>query len=239
MKTFVLDFIEGRITPAEFEAELSNPVLLDWLQSLIPEGETMDVYTPDSDISDEPRPEGLEGAALMEWISARTGSNWSTIPYDVRRRLEIMDGKQGNPRKGTLGYRLNIHSMITQYYRRAFPDETVTPDTSIEERFDLMLDAVPEYVEGTETDPIIDAICNELPEDWSKSKKVKHVKARIKEVFHLEPRKYPRWVSNPDWPVCDGRPMKYVSTKKVHAELWEHRFVDVVTGEERTVEDYT
>ena len=42
-KRNIVDFIEGRIPPAEFVAWLeSTPEALDWLQSLIPEGMTMD-----------------------------------------------------------------------------------------------------------------------------------------------------------------------------------------------------
>ena len=42
-KQNIVDFIEGRMPPAEFEAWFeSTPAALDWLQSLIPEGMTMD-----------------------------------------------------------------------------------------------------------------------------------------------------------------------------------------------------
>ena len=42
-KRNIVDFIEGRMPPAEFVAWLeSTPAALDWLQSLIPEGMTMD-----------------------------------------------------------------------------------------------------------------------------------------------------------------------------------------------------
>ena len=42
-KKAIVDFIEGRTPPAEFEAWFeSTPEAVDWLQSLIPEGMTMD-----------------------------------------------------------------------------------------------------------------------------------------------------------------------------------------------------
>ena len=42
-KKYIVDFIEGRMPPADFVAWFeSTPAALDWLQSLIPEGMTMD-----------------------------------------------------------------------------------------------------------------------------------------------------------------------------------------------------
>lgn len=224
-RQFMVDFIEGRVSPAAFETRLNDDGFMDWLQGIVPENllwEEAIPLTPDPSDPYTPRFERRK------------------VPYDVRRALAFLDGEQGNPRRGSLGYRLNLHAEMTRLMRHAFPATPLSPTNKPAELFDLAMDGVPEYVGGSEVDAlgIIDRIVSEVDESWSRAKKVKYIRERVREIFHLDKGKYPRWIQEPEWPVMNGRPMQYVGTETVRKGEWlRHRFVDPVTGEERTVDD--
>ena len=96
-----------------------------------------------------------------------------------------------------------------------------------------------ERIGGVEVTETIENIIRELPENLSKSKRIALARSRIKDAFHIEGRKWPYWIQEPDWPANNGKPMKYVSTVRLNADQREHHFVDVDTGEERIVMDCT
>lgn len=119
---------------------------------------------------------------------------------------------------------------------------SIKPDPSFKKLFGLLLRACPSYIDGNDVwdSGILEAFAAECPDEWSDTKKIKHIKARIIEEFHLEDKKYPRWWQNPDWPFANGKPMKYVKTTvKYKNEWYQHHFVDLETGEERIVDDMT
>ena len=68
----------------------------------------------------------------------------------------------------------------------------------------------------------------------------------IKELFHIESNKYPRWIQSPEWPIGEnGVPMRFVSQKRKKGKEYEtilyteFLFEDVKTGEQRVVEQFT
>lgn len=162
------------------------------------------------------------------------------VPYDVRA---IWAGLQKDSRPGTLGARLNLHGWITDMLERFRPDLSFTPDDSLEKLHDLLLSACPECVDGPEVWAcgILERLVGELPEGLRRPQRVKLLKERIAQAFHLAPKaKRPRWLQNPDWPVHEGRPMRFLRTEKQHGgEKLLHHFIDDETGMERVVEDAT
>jgi hypothetical protein len=79
-----------------------------------------------------------------------------------------------------------------------------------------------------------------------KNKRIKEVKSRIKEAFHVSGIIYPRWVQEAEWPLsASGKPMKFVGQKRKKGKEYEGMlytlfyFEDVDTGEERVVEQFT
>jgi hypothetical protein len=65
----------------------------------------------------------------------------------------------------------------------------------------------------------------------SKSK----LKRDIKELFHISGSKYPKWVQEPDWPISNGTPMKFVS-QQTNGEINSYLFEDLITKEKRVIE---
>lgn len=162
------------------------------------------------------------------------------VPYDVRA---IWEELQGDSRPGTLSARLNLHGWVADMLARFRPDLPFTPDDSLEKLHDLLLSACPDCVDGPEVWAcgILERLVAELPEGLRRPQRVKLLKERIAQAFHLAPKaKRPHWLQNPDWPVHEGRPMRFLRTEKRHGgEVLLHHFMDDETGTERIVEDAT
>ena len=106
------------------------------------------------------------------------------------------------------------------------------------DKFDFLLDVKPYYINGEKAEILMRDIIESVPETMPKTKRIKEIKAKIKEAFHVEDKKYPRWAQDTDWPFSKtGKPLKYVS-RKTDGDLVQHTFVDVDTGEETIVEEF-
>ena len=313
-KRNIVDFIEGRMPPAEFEAWFeSTPAALDWLQSLIPEGMTMDdcvevtmdyflkklpvneyeeimaAYRALCEAKGAPIeaqiPLALEVVRLLSAVDPkkvrfesiipillpnfdlvlRSPANYKPdyvahmaegvrtlftreyqtvekLPYDVRRMAE----RQKTTTR--LGYQLNLQGWLYWLMEQLFPEEIFVRDNTLSEKHSFLLDACPEYIGGVEVEEagIIEDILDSVPETLPKSKRIKEVKSRIKEAFHVSGIVYPRWVQEAEWPVSpSGKPMRFVKQKRKKGKEYENMlytlfyFEDVDTGEERIVEQFT
>jgi hypothetical protein len=211
-----LDYIEGRLSPADYEEMVeTDDALYCWFQSIVPK----DKY----------------------FYYRETGQAEPVfIPYDIRvdmKRHERIDF--GGP-KGSLGYHHYIHKSITNLFRLAFPQLNVTVDTRLEILNELSMLACPDYIGGSEVAQynILGALLSDIPVELVKSKRTKIAKERIKQAFHIEGQNYPRWIQDPEWPVYNGKPMKFVKTIRVNREHKQHVFVDVDDGTTRTVDDF-
>ena len=313
-KKNIVDFIEGRMRPAEFVAWFeTTPAALDWLQSLIPEGMTMQdsievgmehflkklpaakyeaimaAYRALCEAEGAPIeaqiPLALEVVRLLSAVDpkqvkfdsiismllpnfdlvlhspasykpdyvahmvdgvrtlfTREYRSVETFPYDVRRMAE------GQKTPDRLGHQLNLQGWLCRLMEQLFPEETFVRDNTLSEKHSFMLDACPEYIGGVEVEEagIIEAILESVPEILPKSKRIKEVRSRIKEAFHVSGIIYPRWVQEAEWPVSpNGKPMKFVKQKRKKGKEYENMlytlfyFEDVDTGEERIVEQFT
>ena len=313
-KRNVVDFIEGRMPPAEFVAWLeSTPEALDWLQSLISEGMTMDdrvevtmdyflkklpvneyeaimaAYRALCEAEGAPIeaqiPLALEVVRLLSAVDpkkvrfesiipillpnfdlvlrspasykpdyvahmvdgvrtlfTREYRSVGTFPYDVRRMAERLKTTT------RLGYQLNLQGWLYWLMEQLFPEEIFVRDNTLSEKHSFLLNACPEYIGGVEVEEagIIEDILDSVPEALPKTKRIKEVKSRIKEAFHVSGIVYPRWVQEAEWPVSpSGKPMRFVKQKRKKGKEYENMlytlfyFEDVDTGEERIVEQFT
>lgn len=165
-----------------------------------------------------------------------------TVPYNVNGELS------GLTRKNKLTYRLNLQGWLYSLMKEIYPEETLVRDNSLSEKFRFMLDVCPEYIGGCDVDDaeIIDKIIDSVPENMPKSKRVKEIKMRIKEAFHVKGTVYPRWVQEPEWPISkSGKPMRFVEQKRKKGKEYKnmmytlYTFEDVDTGETVVVEQFT
>lgn len=216
-KQILVDFVEGRMPFAEFhDLVLNDDLFAAWIDQHVPSD--WKCYT-----------------------KATPENNYTVqeLPFSIRHKFEKFAGGDAI---SSIGYRLDVHSTMTNLAKTLYPTMSIKPDPSFKKLFGLLLRACPSYIDGNDVwdSGILEAFAAECPDEWSDTKKIKHIKARIIEEFHLEDKKYPRWWQNPDWPFANGKPMKYVKTTvKYKNEWYQHHFVDLETGEERIVDDMT
>lgn len=208
---FVIDYMEGRTDSETFIARLkADPSIEDWLQSIVPEGK------------------------LGHYTIFNEDGSWDrkTRPYDVRDYISTIL----NDSRNKLGKHLNLFSEISRLLKEAFPDRKINYDTSISDKFNFFLDACPDYLysEAIEESGIFEKLLEELPKEWSKSKKIKEFKRRLKEMFFVEGQKYPRWAQESEWPLSStGKPTKFLGQKSFcEGEVVKYRFLDPETGKE-------
>lgn len=87
------------------------------------------------------------------------------------------------------------------------------------------------YIGGPEVDDIVNGILE------NNSMKKNEKKKTLKEKFHVMSRKYPRWVQEPEWPASNGTPMRFICQKQT-GDLYKYIFEDIITKEQRIVEQF-
>lgn len=223
-KAFWIDFTEGRISvPEMLDRTEERPELLDWLTSIAdPKFKTVVVHKEtDEDGYTTYTPEELPFHARLH----------------IKAEMEAV-------RSGKLGQYLNLHYLFSQILMTAFPEEGIVMDMTLEKKFDFMLDACPEYIGGPEVNHLLDELLEEIPADLSKAKRVKLYREKVKALFPMAGKKYPRWVQEAEWPLSpSGKPMRFLEQKKgkdYKTTMQTHfLFEDVDTGEIRTIEQFT
>lgn len=219
IKQYVIGYIEGRVPSKEFLNTLwQDDSIFEWLQSIVPEG--------------------MIGYYESICLPDGTPGEQKTGPYDAKHKITVYWNDFG----GSLGKELNIHYEISQLVKKAFPNENIKEDKTLDKKFDFLLDACPEYIGGPEVDEseILERIMNELPEGISKTQRIKIFKERVKAEFHIEGQKYPRWLQPAEWPFSNGKPMRFLCQKsEFKGELRQYCFEDVDTKEQRVIEQFT
>lgn len=226
MKSFWVSFVEGRISVPEMLAQTEErPELLDWLTSIA-----------------DPK---FKTYRILKETDEGFFSTFTTVEYPFNAKLQIQvyvyEGHGGN-----LGRYLNIHSYFSRILTTAFPDDGIEIDKTLDEKFCFMLDACPEYIGGPEVDHLLDELLEEIPNELSKTKRVKLYKEKVKALFHVSGSHFPRWVQEAEWPIApSGKPMRFVQQKRKKGEeykmmLYTHFFFeDVDTGEVRIIDQFT
>lgn len=226
MKQFWIDFAEGRISvPKMLERTTAEPALLDWFNTIVPEGTLTAVVHRETD------------------ETGYTRYSAENVPFTVQIMLREELAKGG---RSNLAHNLNIHSCLSGILVRAFPEDGITIDETLEKKFDFMLDACPEAVDGPEVEQVIEDLLESLPAELSKAKRVKLFKEKVKEVFPTAGGKWPRWVQGAEWPLgMNGKPMRFVEQKRKKGKEYANMlytqffFEDVDTGETRVIDQFT
>lgn len=128
-----------------------------------------------------------------------------------------------------------IYQFLYYFLAYALPDKKINRIDYYSKLSLLYLDVVGECYGGPEVEDLINDIIINLPEELSKTKKIKLAKEKMRELF--PGKKRPFWIEGPEWPVNNGKPMIYIS-RKVDGDLFQYIFEDPETGERRIVEQY-
>lgn len=228
MNDFLRDaiyYVEGKIDHIAFEERIEkDDALYKWFQSIIPKGK-MIKYLDYTLVWEGGEPYNYDLIKVAE------------KPFDVRLLMAV-ECSPGSP-KGTVYYHYTLQKEIFRLLMEAFPNIKISRDKKLEDDYYISLDACPSYIGGKEIAEanIIGKIIDSIPRTLSKTARQKECRRKLKEIFHIEGKRYPNWIQEPEWPLYEGRPMKYIRTEKHNSEVRMHYFVDVETGVEKAVFD--
>ncbi len=154
-------------------------------------------------------------------------------PYDVRVVLGWIMADDNCSRYFTY---LNLHHEISRLLREAYPEKTFEISTSIEDRYNFYLLSIPDYIKGVEVTHFIDDIIDSFPSDMKKGERVKRCTEELKKAFHIEGRKFPRWLRGAEWPMGSGGvPMRFVKQERIEGGC-RYIFIDIKNDEKRIIE---
>ena len=207
------DFVKGIVSGNDFVVEwCQNENLREWIQSLCTPLVIKQL-------------KNLKGSGTYQCLQNRDFSIINCINeyLDLTTMLHEFESY------------LNIHGIIKDIFSILYPE--IIPTTWYHDEYSFFLTVMGDYLGGPEVDDIIWDIVKSYPAEMGKTKRKKAVKEKLKEVFHLEKGHYPIWVQDAEWPAYEGRPMQYVSRKRVgDSDLVLFTFRDVETGKTRIVE---
>lgn len=214
----VLDFIEGKVSYDDFLDEWNrNPEIGLWLDQLI-------------DLRAEPKPEWKALPHPGTRIAIHKYFNGSFLAYFNNNQNPVTQYK--HPKC------LEVNSVFTAIVAIvvvAYPN--IVPTTIYNDEYDFYCDTIGDTLGGPEVDSLIEELLARFPRSMGKTKRKKEAKAAIRELFHLEGNRRPRWAQEPEWPMGLHSPMAYVSQKR-DGDLVCFTFRDVDTGEVRIVEQF-
>ena len=193
IKERLIDFIEGRKNGRLFvEGLLSDSEMLNWIQTnmaLKRCSQKRSGYTNDT--------------ASFGWVDS--------VPFDIRIEL---DNRNGVEKKLSLGEIIDIQHLLYCCFLENFPDEKITLNTSLEEKFDFILANTPVYIGGNGVDVILEELYDATAGCKSKAERIRTYRNACKERFGIDGRRYPRWTQCAQWPLTDnGEPMLFLRQK--------------------------
>jgi len=212
----VFDYLTGKIDSEAFKtAWYSNPEIGQWLENLV------DLKSgPTSAWDNAPYPEfrmaiyrHYNGSVLKFIEASEASANKSQMPGWV-----------------DIGWHFETIASVVMV---AYPE--IKPTRIYDEEKDFYLSSVGGCIGGPEVEEQIRILLEQYPRTMGKGKRKTAAKAAIREYFHFDAKKYPRWVQEPEWPMGTNTPMEYVSQKK-NGEQVLFTFRDVDSDEIRIVE---
>lgn len=128
------------------------------------------------------------------------------------------------------------HGLISDLVEYTFPE--IQRRDPPEQALDALLEKLGmEDLGGAEVDALVEQILLEGMDITPAKERNRVLKQRLKETFHLKPRKKPCWVQEPEWPMGGHSPMEFLAREQ-DGSLVRYRFRDADTGLEKTVEQY-
>lgn len=208
---WIEEMLIGKIDMAKFLSVLkSDTSLQNELRTLVPE-----------EARDNP------ACDLWKKYSYPTLEKYEFDLYELLISMSRLDG--------SISDNLNVFSRISKIYSFVHPGVVCTK--RYEELFDLYLDATRDSMDGPEVKHIVERVILNAMRLSTKSNRRKQAKSEIDQQFHIVDKKKPRWIQGPEWPMGVRTPMMFNSQKRC-GEAVEYCFIDVDTGETRTVIQY-
>jgi len=210
----VFDFLAGELPIDEFIKQWkADQRIVDWLQQII--DDTNDSYDNMND-----QPYCLYRNAIVNFHKGSVSSFTKNI-YNTQYGLDRIAEHSA------------IFNTVYSIVKVVFPDIPIT--TIYTEQFDLCLYALGESIGGPEVENCIGDVMEEVFALPARGRK-KMAREKIRAMFPCEKR-YPFWAQEPEWPMGEQRPMKFLYRKRDEDKV-DFIFKDVDTGKLRVVTQY-
>ena len=205
------DFMEGKISVPEFDKEIkNNKALLAEVNGLIPD-----------EAKCNPNHELWKRYSYYDF-KAENFNLYNHIMRITKVSDRIDDG-------------LDYFSTIEFFYRYCFPQAKI--DDYYDKAFMTFLEISGDSFDGVDVYDVIENIVKAVLPYKTKKERIAKGKQMIKEAFHVEDNKRPRWIQSCEWPMGVKSPMKYVGRRKIDDGA-VFIFRDVDTDEIREVEQF-
>ena len=151
-------------------------------------------------------------------------SGFETNNYNVRSTIMAFDYDKNY-------VQITSYSLISTLIKYHYPNIVCQPPPE-ESCYDLLDSIGLDFIGGNEVD---DIIRETILKNRDKSKK--EIKKALKNAFFICTRKFPHWVQEPEWPICNGIPMQFVSESS-EGDKFIYEFQDVNSKEIKIVTQY-
>ena len=189
--------------------------------------------------------------SLLEWIDSNTDMSflkpeWENLPYAYVRAVikKHFGGSfrawEEYDRNGKKHWTPACLERRAKFNAIAGAVLTIYPELKLtgkyEDEANFYHSAVSDHFGGREVEAKIEAdVMRAYNEKGSKAGKRKLAKQMLNELFHIEDKKYPHWVQEPEWPMGEKSPMKFIGQERT-GERVRFTFRDADTDEERVIE---
>ena len=183
-------------------------------------------FEQDNDVSHLLDPESYPGVA------------YGNSPYDSVRKLLTYQFRQVTHDVRSAEGALEFYSELYSLYYQV--DQSIPYDDQYRKAFDLVLDVIPEYLMGGQSESyIMTHILPQFPDTMKKTARVKAIKAAIREAFRSDKGR-PQWIQSGEWPLGkDGKPAVYTGSKTLYdGEMKQYFFRDESDGSIIMVEQF-
>lgn len=200
----LIRFAEGKMSGKDFDLfQLRHPEIWPWIQSLL----TSEMITDPNN---------------AVWTNCHMRTALETNGFRVKATIAAFgfESVSGLSR---------AHNIISCLLATKFPTIKIQfPASYSTEEFLLSIGL--DCIGGEDADLIVEAVLDSIPNELKMSERKRQAKKILKKSFKIEKQK-PDWVQEPDWPVNDGTPMRFI-TQENQGDLFLYHFVDDLTGKE-------
>jgi len=166
------------------------------------------------------------------------GVRYGSSPYDSVRKMLTFEEYPKTHNVATASGAVHFYGEVYALYYQV--DQSIPYNDRYMDAFTFMLDVVPEYVCGAESENYIaENIFPLYPDTMKKTERKKAIKAAIKEAFRSDKGR-PQWIQSGEWPLGkDGKPAVYTGSKSLRGgEAKAYYFRDESDGSVITVEQF-
>lgn len=229
IQAIIKSFVIGEISIKDFMKQYNeNNEISNWLQYVLDEMIRNDLPVKKRTYVDE-RGKSYTPKSTVEELIPKLAISDSMLHPSWRQPPTVAE-YIGYFNAGSISGAYSIYLLISDIYYQV--DDEAEQVDFYENEYGFMLNTVPQYLEGGDSE---EYICNyilpDFPPTMKKTERKTKARAAIRNAFKREIKGYPRWLQSSKWPIGENNlPMIYIK-QKLDIDYAEYYFKDQTTGE--------